>query len=86
MLLIYCLAILMIALSSAPTASGQAPNGTVPALVEWTDPTEHAFTVKVPQAWKILEDQWRYQVARSDYATRLCDSGESGRQNPRVSG
>ena len=53
MLPIYCVAILMIALSSAPAASGQAPNGMVPILVEWVDPTEHAFTVKVPQGWTI---------------------------------
>jgi hypothetical protein len=38
---------------TASAASDPSLNGNAPKLVEWTDPTEHAFTVKVPQGWKI---------------------------------
>ena len=77
MLFIYCLAILMIALSSAPAASGQAPNGTVPALVEWTDPTEHAFTVKVPQAWKINGGtKWQGPITPRGYVIAESPNGK----------
>src|SRR5438093_12032445 len=77
MLFIYCLAILMIALSSAPALSGQAPNGTVPALVEWTDPTEHAFTVKVPQAWKINGGtKWQGPITPRGYVIAESPNGK----------
>jgi len=54
MIPMYYLTIVMVAVSfllpqGVRAAPAQAPNA-VPTLIEWTDPTEHAFTVKVPIA------------------------------------
>jgi hypothetical protein len=77
MIPIYFLAILMIALSSASAAPGQAPNGTAPALVEWTDPTEHAFTVKVPQGWKINGGtKWQGPITPRGYVIAESPDGK----------
>jgi hypothetical protein len=47
----YCLALAAQNTGSAPAK--QAAGSGVPKMVVWQDPTEHAFTLQVPQGWQI---------------------------------
>jgi hypothetical protein len=47
----YCLTLVAQNTGSAPAK--QAAGSGVPKMVVWQDPTEHAFTLQVPQGWRI---------------------------------
>ena len=81
MIPMYYLTIVMVAVSfllpqGVRAAPAQAPNA-VPTLIEWTDPTEHAFTVKVPQAWKINGGtKWQGPITPRGYVKAESPDGK----------